>query len=135
MRTCIERIGKNAILMHFYVVVPDIRTSGEPKNIAVWKYGKASAKFLASSIKVIDTVGFFFSSFTPTAIKIPLKFPAFTFNKPKGWSVSALTAVFIMKGGSLKFCNTSGDHKNFTYTTGRTLNNYKILKFPEPPSR
>ena len=42
---------------------------------AVWNYGKLAAKFLVTSIKVIDTVGFLsvFKSFTPTTIKIPLK--------------------------------------------------------------
>ena len=72
----------------------------------MWNYGKLSAKFLVSRIKDIDTVGFllFSSSFTRTTIKIPLKFPAFTFNKPKGWSISASntegnSAAFIMKGG------------------------------------
>ena len=40
--------------------------------------------------------------FTQTTIKIPLKFPAFTFNKPKGWSISASnketnSAAFIMR--------------------------------------
>ena len=41
---------------------------------AVWNYRKLSAKFLISSVKVIDTVGFlsFFKSFTRTTIKIPL---------------------------------------------------------------
>ena len=60
--------------------------------------------FLVSRVKV-DTVGFlsFSSSFTQTTIKIPLKFPAFTFNKPKGWSISASnkeanSAAFIMGG-------------------------------------
>ena len=43
----------------------------------------------------------FFSDFTQTTIKIPLKFNC---NKPKGWSISASnieanSAVFIMKGG------------------------------------
>ena len=49
---------------------------------AVWNYGKLSAKFIVWRVKDIDTVGFlsFFSSFTRTAIEIPLKFPAFTFN-------------------------------------------------------
>ena len=42
----------------------------------MWNYEKLSAKFLVSSIKVIDTVGFlsFFKSFTRTTIKVPLKF-------------------------------------------------------------
>ena len=68
----------------------------------------------------------FLPSFTRTTIKIPLKFPAFTFNKPKGCSNStsnteANSAAFnIMRGESLKFCNTSGagDKKNFTHTVG-----------------
>ena len=65
-----------------------------------------------------------FCSFTLTTIKIPLKLPAYTFNEPKGWSVSASntetnSAAFIMRWErSLKFCNTSGDQKNFTYTVG-----------------
>ena len=29
MQICIERIGENAILMHFHAIVPDIRSSGE----------------------------------------------------------------------------------------------------------
>ena len=56
----------------------------------------------------------FFCSFTQTTIKIPLKFPAFTFNKPKGWSISASTteanlAAFIMRWG---------DHLNFVIPQG-----------------
>ena len=41
----------------------------------MWNYGKLSAKFLVSSVKVIDKVGFLscFLSFTRTAIKVPLK--------------------------------------------------------------
>ena len=41
---------------------------------AVWNYRKLSAKFLVSSVKIIDTVEFlsFFKSFTRTTIKIPL---------------------------------------------------------------
>ena len=58
-----ERIDENAILIHFHA----IRSSGEPENIlphiiddvtSVWKYSKLSVKFLVSSVKVIDTVGF-----------------------------------------------------------------------------
>ena len=82
------------------------------------KYGKLSARFLVSSVKDIHTVGFlsFFSSFTRTTIKIPLKFPAFTFNKLKGWSISASntkanSAVFILKGGG---------HLNFIIPQGIT---------------
>ena len=48
--------------MHFHAIVPDIRSSGEPQVIddfpAVWNYGKLSTKFLVSSMKVIDMVGF-----------------------------------------------------------------------------
>ena len=95
----------------------------------MWNYGKLPANFLVSRVKDIDTVGFLsfiFSRFPRTTIKIPLKFPAFTYNKPKGWSISASnteanSAAFVMRGGSLKFCNTSGDHKNFTHTTGGLL--------------
>ena len=73
----------------------------------MWNYGKLSAKFLVSRVKDIDTVGFlsfFFSSFTQTTIRIPFKFPAFTFNKLKGWSISASnteanSTAFIMKVG------------------------------------
>ena len=74
-----EIIGKNAILMHFQAIVPDIRSSEEPEKIltanysindfpAVWNYSKLSAKFLVSSVKVIDTVGFLLVSFTQIAI-------------------------------------------------------------------
>ena len=98
MQICIERIGENAILMQFHTIIPDILSSGELENIlttnltdflAVWNYGKLSAKFLVISINVMGTVWFlscFFSNFTQTTIKIPLKFPAFTVNKPNGWS-------------------------------------------------
>ena len=67
MQICVERIGENAILMHFHAVVPDILSSGEPENIpatnygsfpAVWNYGKLSGNFFLSSVKAIDTVGF-----------------------------------------------------------------------------
>ena len=88
----------------------------------MWNYGKLSAKFLVSRVKDINTVGFLsfsFSSFTRTIIKIPLKITDFTFIMPKGWSISASNlAAFIIKEGSLNFCNISGDHKNFTYTAG-----------------
>ena len=94
--------------------------------LAMWNYGKLSAKFLVSRIKYIDTVGFlsFFSSFTQTTIKIPLKFPAFTFNNPKEWSISASktednSEAFIMIGEDhLNFAIPQGDHKNFTHTAG-----------------
>ena len=59
MRICIERIGENAILMHFHAIVLDIHTSGEswrtslPRIIddfpAVWNL---------LEVEVIDTVGF-----------------------------------------------------------------------------
>ena len=75
MQICKERIGENAILMHFRAFVPDISSSGEPENIlttnyryfaAVWSYGKLAAKFLVSSVEVIDTVGFLSSSLSLT---------------------------------------------------------------------
>ena len=82
----------------------------------MWNYGKLSTKFLVSSVKDIDTVGLF--SFSQVLVeqlfrKFPLKFPAFTFSKPKGWSVSAwnteaISAAFIMRG----------NHKNLTHTAG-----------------
>ena len=85
MQICIERNGENDILMYFLAIVPNIRSSGEPENIkpqvfddfpAVWNCGKLSAKFIFSSIKVSDMVGFlsFFKSFTRTTIRIPLKY-------------------------------------------------------------
>ena len=60
----------------------------------MWNYEKLSAKFLVSRV----------NDFTRKTIKIPLKFPAFTFNKPKGWSISASnteanSVAFIMKEG------------------------------------
>ena len=71
MQICMEHSGENAILMHFHAIVPDTRSSGEQENIwrtfrtqiiddfpAVWSYGRLSAKFFLSSVKVIDTVGF-----------------------------------------------------------------------------
>ena len=68
MQICIERNGEKAILMYFLAIVPNILSSEELENIittvigdfpAVWNYGKLYAKFLFSSIKVIDTVRFF----------------------------------------------------------------------------
>ena len=38
MQICTERIGKNAILMQFHAIVPDIRSSGEPENILTTNY-------------------------------------------------------------------------------------------------
>ena len=81
-----------------------------------------------------------FRSFTRTTIKINLKFPAFTFNKPKGWSISASnteadSAAFIMRlwwwwGGSLKFCNTSGGSEKFySYSRGITKNLQNLKDF------
>ena len=32
MQICKERIGKNAILMHFHAIIPDKRSSGEHSN-------------------------------------------------------------------------------------------------------
>ena len=90
MQICSEQIGKNAILMHLHAIIPGISSSGELENILTTNFKwfsssvelwEVAAKFLVSSVKDIDTVGFlsFFSCFTRT-IKIPLKFPAFTFN-------------------------------------------------------
>ena len=98
----------------------------------MWNYGKLSAKFLVSRVKDINTVGFlsgFFSSFTRTTIKIPLKFTDFTFNKSKGWSISASntkahSADLIIRG-SLNFCNTSGE-------ITRNLQNFKNFQKPPP---
>ena len=49
------------------------------------------------------------------------------------------SATFIMRlggGGSLKFCNTSGDQKNFTHTVGGiTKNSQNLENFQRPPSR
>ena len=84
MRICIERIGENAILMHFHAIVQGTRYLENRRTFklqviddfpAVWNYEKLSAKFLFSRVKVIDAVGFlsFFSSFTGTTVKIPLK--------------------------------------------------------------
>ena len=66
------------------------------------KNGKLSSKFRVSRVKDIDCCEV--CSFTQTTIKIPLKFPDFTFNKPKGWSISALNTetnsdAFIMRWG------------------------------------
>ena len=81
MQICMERIGENAILMHFDAISPDIRSSGELENIptqiidhfpAVWNYGKLSANFILSSVKVIDTVGFL--SFLKLLLEQLLKF-------------------------------------------------------------
>ena len=52
---------------------------------------------------------------------INLKFPTFTFNKPKGWSISASNTeanpvAFIMRGDHLNFAIRQGDHRNFTHT-------------------
>ena len=132
--------------MHFHVIIPDIRSSGEPGTFypqiindfpAVWNYGKLSAKFLVSSVKDIGTVGFCrFFKFYSNNIKIPLKFPAFTFNKPKGWSISASntednSAAFIMKGGgerSLKFCNILGGITNILLIQQVITKNLQNLK-------
>ena len=67
MQICIERIGENAILIHFmllyliYVHLEDRRTF-QTQIIddfpVVWSYGKLPAKYFVSSLKVIDTVGF-----------------------------------------------------------------------------
>ena len=61
-----------------------------------------------------------FSRFTRTIIKILLKFPAFTFNKPKASNTEANSVVFIMKGegGHLNFAIPQGDHRKFTHIAG-----------------
>ena len=76
---------------------------------------KLSAKFLVSRVKNIDTDEFL--SFFKKFLKF-LKFPGFTFNKPKGRSISASNTeanlvAFIMRMGSLKSCNTSGESQKF----------------------
>ena len=38
MQICIERVGENAILMHFHAIISDIRSSGEPENILTTNY-------------------------------------------------------------------------------------------------
>ena len=87
---------------------------------AVWNYGNLSAKFLVSPAKDFDTVGFlaFFSSFTGTTIKIPVKFPAFTFNKPEdGQSqprIRKLIRTLLLWGGG------GGNHLNFAIPQGIT---------------
>ena len=93
---------------------------------AVWNYGKLSAKFLVSPIKDFDTVGFwsFFSSFTQTTIKIPLKLPAFTFNKPKDdqyqLQIQKLIWPLLLWGGDhLNFAIPQGDSQKFySYSWG-----------------
>ena len=72
-----------------------------------------------------------FCSFTRTTIKIPFKFPVFTFNKPNGWLISASnteanSAAFIMRWGDhLNFAIPQEDQKNFTHTVGGSLKIYK----------
>ena len=38
VQICKEPIGKNAILMHFRTIIPDIRSSGELENILTTNY-------------------------------------------------------------------------------------------------
>ena len=38
IKTCIECIGENAILMHFHASIPDIHSSGELENILTTNY-------------------------------------------------------------------------------------------------
>ena len=102
---------------------------------APWEHRNLLAtSFLVGSFKVIGTCGilavFFFSSFTRRIIKIPLKLLAFTFNKPKGWSISASNTE-----------NNSAvsdyDHKNFTHTAVGSQKLYKtfqISRAPPPPA-
>ena len=78
--------------------------------------GSCRPKFLVSRVKDIDMVGFlsfFFSSCTQTTIKILLEFPAFTFKKPKEWSIPASnteanSVSFIMRGDHLNFAIPQG---------------------------
>ena len=64
--------------------------------------------------------------FIRTTIKVPLKFPAFTFNKPKGWSISASntetnSATFIMRLGGDRLNSTipqGGSEKFHSYSRG-----------------
>ena len=94
--------------MHFHDIVPDIRPSGEPENILATNY-----RCFSSSVELWEIVCQISCRKT---IKILLRFPAFTFNKPKRWSISAPntkanSAVFIMKGrGHLNFAIPQGDH-------------------------
>ena len=83
-------------------------------------------------------------SFTWTTIKIPLKFPAFTFNEPKGWSISASNtetnlAAFVMRwwcvGGItwiLQYIR-GGSEKVYSYSRGGSLKIYKTWKISKGP--
>ena len=126
MQICKEQIDKTAILMHAHAIIPDIRSSGELENILTTNYEWFSSSMepwevvRQISCKDIDTVGvlsFSVSNFTRTTINIPIKFPAFTFDKPKGWSISASNSeanspAFIMRG--------KGDHLTFAIPQGIT---------------
>ena len=51
MQIYIGRIGKNAILIHFHSIVPDMHLSGEPENILTTNY-----KWFSSSVKLWEAV-------------------------------------------------------------------------------
>ena len=102
--------------------------------------GNCSLNFLSvlQRILIRSDVCRFFSSFTGTTIKIPLKFPAFTFNKPNhGQSqlrIQKLIRTLLLWGGDhLNFAIPQGDHKNLTHTARgitKHLQNLKISKAP-----
>ena len=72
-------------------------------------------------------------------LTINLKFSTFTFNKPKGWSIStsnteADSAAFIMKGDHLNFAiRQGGSQKFYSYSRGGHYKFTKLKKFPEAP--
>ena len=75
-----------------------------------------------------------------TILAVNLKFPTFTFNKPKGWSISALnteanSAAFIMRrdGDHLNFAICQeGSQKFYSYSRGITKNLQNFKNFQSP---
>ena len=70
-------------------------------------------------------------------LAINLKFPTFTLNKPKGWSISASnteanSAAFIMRGITLILQYVREITKILLIKQEGSLKIYKTLKFPEP---
>ena len=110
---------------------------------AVWNYRKLSAKFLGSSIRVIDTVGFllFFKSFTRTTIIIPVHCvpKKLRISKKDNSSFCRIPNPADSKSwGIQEFCKTLNDfpgipvkiHKSLgkfmDFQSGSPSNNYEI---------
>ena len=94
-----------------------------------WKYEGMNGSCLLNFLTVMQRISCDFVVLLELTIKIHLKFPAFTFNKPKGWSISASntetnSVALIMKWWGWDHLNFAipqgGSEKFYSYSRGIT---------------